>query len=141
MMTKSYVVANNEFKDARDNISDDVHSSSSSSYSSSSSSSSSSDSNLNDSDQINCNCQSVSYNAILSILSFVIRKISIMIIVTIDAIIFLKENYLLTFQIKNSIDLATAHDFCVEILDKDYGLDYILPLCFVAWQLLLEPCK
>ncbi len=46
MRAKSGVVANDEFKDARDNISDDVHSSSSSSGSSSSSSSSS----LDDSD-------------------------------------------------------------------------------------------
>ncbi len=55
-----------------------------------------------------------------------------MIIETVDGIISLKDNYPLIFQIKNSIDLATAHDFCAEIMDKDYGLDYILPLCLVA---------
>ena len=64
-----------------------------------------------------------------------------MIIVTIDAIISLKDNYPLIFRIKNSIDLAKAHDFCTEIMDKDYGLDYIFSLCLVALQLLLEPWK
>ena len=42
-----------------------------------------------------------------------------MIIVMIDAIISLKDNDQLIFWIKNSIDLATAHDFCAEIMDKD----------------------
>ena len=50
----------------------------------------------------------------------------------IDVIISFKDNDPLIFRIKKSIDLATAHDFCAEIMDKDYGLDYILPLCLVA---------
>ena len=64
-----------------------------------------------------------------------------MIKIAIDAIISLKDNDPLIFRIKNNIDLAAAHDFCVEIMDKDYGLDYILLLCLVAWQSLLEPWK
>ena len=59
----------------------------------------------------------------------------------IDAIISLKYNDPLIFLIKNSIDLATAHDFHAKNMDKDYGLDCILPLCLVAWQSLLEPWK